>query len=198
MIKFIKKYWKEFLIIIGFGFMLLYFFNPKIEEIEVPIKIEVPVPVIENQFDTIKDPYPVYIKETKIDSLYYNKYTSLKSKQEKDSLFKESIKLNEYNVKFENDTVIINVFSKVRGKLLEQTSKIKTKPYTIPLDTVLKIKVPTKAKLFYGGGVRIPLNNPFNILPNPYGGIYLKTKSDNIISLELDSQNISVGYAWKF
>lgn len=121
------------------------------ETIEVPIKIEVPVPVVEHHFDTIKEPYPVYITDQVIDSTYYALYIKIKDSIQKDSLFKDAITLREYNEIFDDTIQTINIYSKVQGFLREQTASYKTKPRTIQLDTVLSLPIPYKAR--FGSGV---------------------------------------------
>jgi hypothetical protein len=198
---FIKKYWREIGLVIGLIFILMYFFDPKTEEVEVPFKIEVPVPVIEKEFDTIYKPEPYIVEKKVIDSVYYKKYIALKNQREKDSLFKEVIKINEYNTTFENDTVTVSIYSKTRGKLLEQNAKFKTKPYTLPLDTVLKFKIPTQNKFFYGVSVGMPVLNKLDINVDPIlkGDLYWKTKGDVLINLSIDTQGrFWAGGAWKF
>lgn len=183
--------------------LYLYFFDPKIEEVKVPVEIEVPVPVVEKVFDTIYKPKPIYIPgktKIQIDSTYYERYLSLQDSIQKDSLFKEAIKIQEYKPTFEDDTIKIDVYAKVRGELLESGIRYKTKPRTIKLDTTILVPIPTRAKLFGGAGIRMPYNqfSDGGVAPIPYGGLYLKTKGDNLISVEFDTEGYSVGYAWKF
>lgn len=198
------KYWKEVSIIIGFIFMIMYFFSPKTEEIKVPIRVEVPVPVIKKEFDTIYEPkpYPVYKKGKivkEIDSAYYEMYMALNDSLKKDSMLKKAITINAYKEKIEDDTITINLNMKVRGDLLSYQVGYKTKPYSIPLDTTLNVKIPTKSILFIGGGVGVPLTqNPLFVTPLVKGGLYLKTKGDNLINIEFDTQGRGwIGYAWK-
>lgn len=200
---FIKERLNIILGILVVVLLYMYFFHPNIEEVKIPVEIEVPVPVVEKVFDTIKEPIPIYIPgkvKKEIDSTFYKKYIQLQDSIKKDSLFKEAIKIQEYKPFFEDDTIRIDVYAKVRGKLLEQGISYKTKPRTIKLDTVLTVPIPTRAKLFGGAGVRMPYNNfnPSGVSPIPYGGLYLKTKKDNLITLEFDTQSLSIGYAWKF
>lgn len=199
----IKKNWKDIAIAVGVVFIILYFVSPKVEEVEVPVTIEVPIPVIEKEFDTIKIPTPVYIKSKPkkvIDSVYYNKYKQLKDSVAKDSVFKDAITINEYNTKFEDDTLTINIFSKTRGTLLEQVAKYKTKPRVIPFDTIIKVKIPPKAKLFGGFSLGVPIRESItDVEPIVKADLILKTKGDNLINLSFDNRGRAwVGVAWKF
>ena len=48
-------------------FISAYFAFVREEEfVDVPIKLDIPIPVVEVQFDTIKDPYPVYVPGPKV------------------------------------------------------------------------------------------------------------------------------------
>lgn len=193
MINIIKNKWKDILVIIGIIFIFLYFFSPNKEIVEVPVKIEVPVPVIQKEFDTIYEPKPIYKKGKNIvtiDSAYYNKYINLKDSISKNNLYKEAITIREYDNKFEDEFIIINTYSKTRGTLLEITSNYKTKPRNIILDTVINVPIPTKAKVFIGvgTGINIPAFDNNTIQPVFKGGLHLLTKKDRLISLEIDSQ----------
>lgn len=204
----VTKHWKDIALIAGIVFTMMYFFKPKIKEVKIPIRIEVPVPVIENDFDTVKDPIPIPPKKDKnnkpiiqIDSTYYDKYIKLKDSVERDSMFKKAIEINTYKEKVEDDSITINLTMKVRGKLLEYQAGYKTKPRTILLDTTVTVPIP-KYNEFYGGfSLGLPLTK------QPLDGVtpifkidsYLKTKNDNIWSLSFDSRNyIFIGHAWKF
>lgn len=202
----LKKYWRELLIIIGLLFMVLYFFDPKTEEVKIPIKIEVPIPVIKVEFDTIYEPkpYPVYLKGKlikEIDSSYYDKYNKLADSIKKDNLFKKAITINRYKEKVEDDTLTINLNMKVRGELLDYQIGYKTKPRIILLDTVIKVPIPTQNKFYGGFSVGMPLieNNLINNKPSIKGDLYWKTKGDLLFNLSLDSQGRAwTGIAWEF
>lgn len=130
------------------------------DTIEIPIIIEVPIPVVEVEFDTIKDPYPIYIPGTvKIDSTYYNKYISLRDSISRDSLFKEAIAIREYREVFEDDTIKIDVYSNVQGFLKKQQVSYKTKPRSITVDTTITVKTKYQTKFGAGIEVGIPTNN---------------------------------------
>jgi hypothetical protein len=198
---------KTNLIFIGFGIVigifLMYFMQkPTIKKVPFRVKIEVPVPVIKKEFDTIYKPYPVYVKgEVKIDSLYYKEWLKLTDSISRNKAYKNVITINEYNTKFEDDILTMNIYSKTRGTLLEIKPNYKTKPRIIPLDTTLNIPIP-KYNEFYGGfEVGLPVMNmsTLDIQPILKGNLYLKTKKDNLWSLSFDSEGRGfVGHAWKF
>ena len=93
------------------GILLMYFIQkPSIIKIPYKVNIEVPVPVIKKEFDTIREPYPVYIKgevTKEIDSIFYNKWLKLKDSISKDKAYKDAITINEYNTKFEDDILTL-------------------------------------------------------------------------------------------
>jgi hypothetical protein len=189
------------------GVLLMYFIQkPTIVEVPVKVKIEVPVPVIEKQFDTIykPQPYPVYVKGDiikEIDSSYYNRWLSLKDSISKDKAYKDAITIREYNTKFEDDILTLNIYSKTRGTLLEIKPDYKTKPRTIPLDTTLMISIP-KYNQFYGGielGVPI-IQMPF-LKPSILGkaNFIWQTKKDKLINISIDTEGrLYGGYSIKF
>lgn len=146
---------KKYLIGVGIGLIAMFLILKSCENdpevIKVPVKIEVPVPVIEKEFDTIEKPVPIYVDgPTVIDSTFYKEYKELKDQRKKDSLFREAITIKEYRETIEDDTIKIDLYAKVRGDLLKYQLGYETKPYTIPLDTTLKVAIPKKAE-FYGG-----------------------------------------------
>lgn len=203
----LKNNWKNILLIIGVVFIFMYFLHPKVEEVKVPVRVEVPVPVIEKDFDTVKKPKPKIIyKEgktvTKIDSTYYKKYVSLRKDAVRlDSLFKETIKINKYKEVVEDDSLSITLNATVRGDLLKYQLGYKTKPRTIPLDTVLKIEIPTRAKVFGGFELTMPTTNTQVLGNEPVlsAKVYMKTKKDRLWSFGFNNQKqVTVGYAWKF
>jgi len=152
--KFIKKNWTFF--VLGILCVLLWkSCNQDPEYIEVPIKIEVPIPIIEKEFDTIYLPEPIK-GDIIIDSTYYKEYLKLKDSVARDSSYKEAISIREYRPFVEDDSIRIDIYSKVRGTLLESQVTYKTKPRNISLDTTIKIKVPKKAELYYGAQLTSP------------------------------------------
>lgn len=199
----VKNYWKDILIVLLiFAIGYLYFYAPK-EEVEVPVRIEVPVPVISNEFKARVNPAPLVVKEKEviIDSSYYNKWLKLKDSIERDRMIRDALTIREYNTKFEDDTLTIDIYSKVRGTLLEVKSKYTTKPFTTVIDTTLKVKVPARAK-FYGGFELIMPTRDFIGLGNEplfqVGGI-LKTKEDRLIKVGItNKKQVVAGYYWKF
>lgn len=146
--------------------------------VKVPVKIEVPIPVVEVEFDTIKNPYPVYLPgKVKIDSTYYKMYVSLKDSVARDSLFKDAITIREYRERQEDDTIVIDVYSKVQGFLKEQQVSYKTKPRKISLDTVLEVKTKYQPKFGVGMELGAPITKEFyqNIVFKPK--VVLDTKN---------------------
>lgn len=183
--------------------LYMYFAHPNIKEVKVPVTVEVPVPVIEQHFDTIYKPKPIYILKSvsALDSTYYNKYTELKDSIQKDSLFKDAITIREYKTKFEDDTLTIDVYSKVRGTLLENQASYKTKPRTIKHDTTIYVPVPTRAQLYGGFELTMPTANYQTLGNQPQieAKLHLKTKKDRLWSVGINNQKqVSIGYAWKF
>tara|TARA_R110000796_G_scaffold236214_1_gene355463 strand:+ start:33350 stop:33958 length:609 start_codon:yes stop_codon:yes gene_type:complete len=123
--------------------------------IETDVYIEVPVPVVEKVFDTIREPYPVYVKS---DTVRLTKYINASDSLQQ-SMYEEAVTIREYNEKFEDDYIVGNVYSKTTGTLDAQSFEYKTKPRTVIVDTTItqEIKVPYKNKLFIGGELGMPL-----------------------------------------
>ena len=143
----------NYLIVFSIGVISMFLLMKSCEQepdiVEVPVHIEVPVPSIEKEFDTIKLP-PQIIKEKEIDSVYYKEYLKLKDSIARDSAYRDAITIREYKPYVEDDTIRIDIYAKVRGSLLESQISYKTKPYTIPVDTIISVPIP-KYSEFYGG-----------------------------------------------
>jgi len=162
----------------------------------VYINKEVLVPSVEKEFDTIYEPVPVYVKVKEIDSTYYEEYKKLKDSVAKDSMFKEAIKINEYNQKYEDTLQTIDVYSKTRGKLLEQNVKYTTKPYYITVKDSVEIK--KKYTLSVGSEVGIPTIPTLSSTPVLKANIVFKNKRDNTYSISYDTEGrVWLGRTWK-
>lgn len=159
--------------------ILMYQCSRKPDVIKIPIKIEVPIPVVEVEFETINNPYPVYIPGKKeIDSIYYDRYMALKDSAERNEVFKDAITIREYKETVEDDTITINLYAKVQGHLKEYQIGYKTKPRTITHKD--EIEVPIDNKLQFGAGMELG----FPTAPNSGQGLVLKPK------IAVDTKNI--------
>lgn len=159
----IIKYIKYFIPFLC-GAIIMYFLKGKeIIEVEVPVRVEVKVPVIKKEFDTVYKPYPIYNVVREIDSTIYKKYMRELDSIKRDEIFKGVVSIKEYNEKVENDTLTLSLFARVRGDLLSYRLGVETKPYTIPLDTVIRVKVPQYSE-FYGGASLVMPHGENNVL----------------------------------
>ena len=178
-------------------FLLLWFQqcnkDPEIQEVIVE-KI-VKIPSIENVFDTIKIPQdPQYIKE--IDSIYYKEYLELKDSIQKDSAYKDAIAIKEYTQNFSDGFQSVDVFSKTRGSLLEQSVSYKTKPKTIIVKDTIEIK--TKNSFALGAEIGVPTIQNLDATPVIKGGVEFTNKKGNAFSLSYDTEGRAwVGYKFK-
>lgn len=185
------------LIILVGAYFLVREINKEPEVLEVPVEIKVPVPSIKKEFDTIYKPKPVPVKEIIIDSTYYEEYKALKDSVAKDSLFKEAIKINDYQVTFEDSIQKIEVFSKVRGELLNQKAQYETKPRTLIVNDT--IRVPNKFKAYLGVEAGVPLAPTMATRPVAKVNLMVKFKnSENPWTISGDTEGrIWVGKIWK-
>lgn len=188
------------LLLLG-GWLAIEFFTSEPEIIEVPVEIEVPVPVVVKEFDTIEKPVPVYVPVTErvVDSTLLKEYNNLKSEMERDSLFREAITIKEYREKVEDDTIRIDLYAQVRGDLLNYQIGYETKPRTIKLDTTIKVEVPKKPMLFIGGKVNLPPSGNFNPGIGPQS-VLVNKKHNKAYSFSYDFVNkqVGVGFLIKF
>ena len=188
-----------YLIIAVLGVFLYFQLTKDVEIVEVPVRVEVPVPVVKVEFDTILDPYPVYIEgKTIIDSTYFEKYINLKDSVEKRKLFIEAIAIRDYHETVEDDTLKIDINMRVQGFLKSYQVSYKTKPRTILLDTILPLAIPKRSRL-YGSIETVIPTNQFEFQPVLKVGLMLKTKSDRIYSVSIDTDGrLWGGFAYPF
>jgi hypothetical protein len=164
----------------------------KKEIIEVPIKIEVPVPAIEGKFEPIEAPEPIIVQVPTIDK--QRKFVLMDSIG-KLNAYIEAITVREYENTFEDDTIKIDTWSKVRGELLSQSNEYFIKPRTIQLDTVIEVQKPTFNALFFYGGIKYSLIDKSVAFE---AKLMFKNKRDNLLSVGVDSDGyISAGYGFK-
>jgi len=142
------------ILVILFGFL---YFNRVDDEmvVEVPVKIEVPVPIVEKQFDTIYEPYPVYVKPDTVKVVEYRNSDI----QTKDSLYVVATAKRKYTNVYEDEYLVATVNSETSGFLNKETFGYKTKPRSIAVDTVVPvtIDVPYRSRIFIGGEVSAPV-----------------------------------------
>lgn len=197
-------------IFIGILLLAMMFFvwdrcTRKDEVIEIPIEIEVPVPVVERYTDTIEKPVPVYINNPINKELLSENQDLLDKFNKADSLLKikqyeDAISIREYKETFEDTFQTIDVYTKTRGEMLQQYVHYKTKPRTIKIDTTIITTVKGKFKVFglIEGGTNVISVNPINKVIGK-GTIIFKNSKDNGISVGIDTQgNGYLGYMFKF
>ena len=192
------------ILILALGFFVYDMITRKKEVIEVPIKIEVPVPSKEGSSDTIYKPIPskIITVENALNQelLSNNKRLIEENKRllekykKADSIAKlnqynDAITIREYNQKFKDTFQTVEVYSKTRGKLLEQSIKYKTEKYFIPLDTTITTTVKGKFKILGQLEVGTPIlnSNNFNkVIVKP--SIILQNSKNNGLSFSVDTQ----------
>jgi len=168
--------------------------KPKVETINVPVLIEVPVAGISNSLPPVIMPIPKKVKPRPKLKEEFIKSDSIT----KDSLYEEAIQERYYGEIFSDTIQDIIVTSKVQGVLLEQDVRYEIHPKTIKLDTVVNYNIKSKNKLWMHveGGI-----NPFIPEVQPLGkaSLILKDKKDRLYSAGIDTQkNIWIGTSIRF
>lgn len=199
--------------------VILFFLIDKCSQekriVEVPIKIDVPVPPIKGSSDTLINPSPIRVvtiesplnKELKSklrklqdeNRILFNKYKKADSLS-KQVIYKDAITIREYEQKFIDSFQTITVHSKTRGKLLSQHLEYETNEYTIPLDTVIKTEIKEKFKIFGLLEIGSPVFSPDNREDLFAKGTFIfKNSKDNGFSLGIDNKgSVYGGYLFKF
>lgn len=93
-----------------------------------------------------------------VDSEWKKKYEEAFDSLEKQQIFLESIKINEYEkVLVDNDTIQIRGFATTRGSLLDYSVDWTIKPNTVPVDIEPEVRRP-RLQAEYGAGIYITPN----------------------------------------
>lgn len=154
--------------------------------------IEVEVPVIEKQFDTVYINKPVLIHE--IDSSYIDRWITAKDSLERLKMYLDAITVREYSQNFTDSIQSIDVWSKTRGELIEQTVSYKTFPRTIKqIDTIL----PSKGKRSLYALPEVGMNTQMDKVKFSLSLLY-KDRNNRIYTIGIDNEAvISLGVGWK-
>jgi len=177
--------------------IILFLLNCQGEKdiIKVPVRIEVPIPGVEGKTDTIYVPKPILVEAPKETDTHLEAYLATKDSLERLRLYLDAITIREYRNEFEDDTIKIDTWSRVRGELLAQSNEYYIKPRTIAFDTVIDVQIPQFNELFlYGGG-------KYSFIDKSMGfeaKLIFKNKKNNLLSIGIDSDGmVSGGYGFK-
>jgi hypothetical protein len=172
-------------LIVGAGLMYLLR-KPEIKEIKVPFKVEVQVPVIQKEFDTIYLPIPKY--EILVDTTLVEEYKKANDSL-KQALFNSAVTVREYEEVFEDSTITITVGANVTGKLNSLVAKYKTKPRVVTVDTTLTVKVPNYNKgITVYGEVGMPTDRYEPMSPVLKAGFDITNKNNWIWGGSFDTE----------
>lgn len=166
---------------------------------EIPIRVEVPVPVVESDTIWRDSLVPVKVETPNpVNTKLVSQYDSLKTEIEKRDLYLETIKKRTYKETFEDSIQTIEVTAVTTGFLDSLGLNYKTKPRHILLDTVVKVKM--KEPMMLIPYVSTDLPGP-NGTVNPSVGLDYVSRKGFTVGLGYDSRKnflIKAGYAIKF
>lgn len=174
-------------------------FTAKPELVEVPIRIEVPVPAIQGEIKPEIIEKPIYVEvENPVNIKLLKEYNEAKDSIVKLNLYKNAITNRTYSQKFEDSIQQVTVNSKVQGKLLEQDISYFIKPRSLIVDRTVEVPIENKLKVFGGVELGLPISQD-EVTPIVKGSFYIKGKKDNLVILGIDTQKtIWTGFAFKF
>lgn len=194
--------------IIGFiigilaGICIMFFLKkPIIKEIKVPFKVEVQVPVIEKEFDTIYEPVPitqiVKVFDTTLVEEYKKANDSLKMK-----LFESAVTVRDYEETFDDTIQTITVNMNVTGKLNSVFAKYITKPRTVLLDTIITVDVPDYSRsVSLYGEVGMPTQKASKSSPVLKAGFDISNKKNWVWGGSFDTEKrawLKIGKKWHY
>lgn len=186
--------------IVAAGVILFLWQTPEVQKPEIlVVEKTITIPGKKGKLDTIHYPAP-YAVENPVNITLLQKYESLKDSIAKKQLFKEAITENEYNEMYEDSTVKISVYTKVRGKLLKQAPTYLIKPSKITYKDTTSISIAPLPKIKVYGGIEVgQAVNALVFKPQIKANLLLQNKKENIWSASYDSNNTAwIGYLVKF
>lgn len=196
------------LIAFALGMVLMFFLRGNnVKEVKVPFKVEIPVEVVKNVFDTIYYPIPVVKTKIEVDSSLVDEYKKANDSLKKE-LFEKAVTVNDYVETFEDSIQTITVKAQTTGTLNSLQASYETKPRTVTLDTTLTVEVPHyKRSLTPYSEVGIPTKLSPNLeqaMKNTVVlkvGIDFKTKKNWTYGLSYDTEKrvwVKIGKTFNF
>jgi hypothetical protein len=187
------------------GALVVYLLkNTIIKEVKVPFVVEVEVPIIEKEFDTIfLEGRPIHNIVRVVDSSLVEKYRAANDSLRRE-LFNSAVTVREYQEVFEDSTITITVGANVTGTLNSLIAKYKTKPRVVVVDTTLTVEVPNynRSISVYGElGLPTKVNElgTINAAPLLKAGFDITTKKNSIWGGSFDTENrVWVKYGKRF
>lgn len=138
----------KYVVVFLIGMGLMFFLKQcNTEIVEVPVTVEVEVPVVEKEFDTIYEPQPIPYLVKEIDTALVEQYKKANDSL-KEKLFEQAVEVKQYKEVFEDSIQTITVDAEVTGELNWLKTSYETKPRTIKVDTVIPVKVPRTDRFF--------------------------------------------------
>lgn len=192
----------KYIIVFLIGMALMFTLKQcNTKEIKVPFRVEVEVPVVEVQHDTIYKPNPIPYPVKEVDTTLLEEYKKANDSL-KQKLFESAVTVNEYKEVFEDSIQTITVDANVTGKLNSIAVGYKTKPRTIVVDTSLTVEVPENSRSL---SPYIETGIPTQIELNPNivfkGGIDYTTKKNWTYGLSYDTEKrvwLKIGKRFNF
>lgn len=193
---------QTFLIGLVLGAVITFFIKKQIiKEVKVPFKVEVEVPVVKKEFDTIYLPVPEYTLITLVDTTLVGEYKrandSLKAK-----LFESAVTIRDYKQVFDDDIQTITVDMNVTGTLNSVFAKYITKPRIVVLDTVLKVDVPDYSRsISVYGEIGMPTQKASIEPPILKAGFDFSGKRNTVWGASFDTEKrvwVKLGKKWNF
>lgn len=148
------------------------------------------IPQKDGAFELLTPSTPVIHKSPTINKKLLADYRSLRDSIAKEKAYEEAITENEYRETYEDSIVKIDVYTKVRGKLLKQAPSYIVKPTTVKHIDTTSVNLYEPTINFYGG---VEAGFPIGVgETTAKGTLYFQNKKQNIISLGIDTK----GHIW--
>lgn len=170
-------------------------------DVKVPVKIEVPIPPVDNDFDPKENPTPIYKEKKVIDTVLLNKFKRANDSL-KQALYILSIEENEYREVFEDNFQTIGVYAKTQGRLKELSLGYRTKPRVIEVDTFVKYIYTAKNRglvVYTEMGIPTVLGEDSKAILK--GGVDYINKKNLVLGASYDTDKnvwVKIGYKFNF
>lgn len=192
--KFISIFDFKTFIITGLLVIILFFprENTVTEIVEVPVKIEVPIPGKEGTSDTIYLPSPVKFVNNPVNDSLVEAYKKSNDSIQKLNLFIDAIKMREYVNIFTDSTQSVTVNTTTRGSIVSQHITYDIYPSTINIDTSVTYSPKYRSSIYLNGELGLPLLSNEIANPNVKLGVILQYKK-RLYNISLDTQGYVYG-----
>lgn len=179
-----------YILVLILGFLYAKECSRKTDPQVITVTRTIPIPPISGWFEPKTDLKPILVRE--VDSTYKEHYLTAKDSLEQLQMYLDAITIREYKEQFKDSAQEVNVFTKVRGEMLQQTLDYKIFERTIEHKETFEVK---EKRNFYF----LPQIGSNSERIKGSGSILFQDRKKRLYSIGIDTDGfIMGGYGIKF